>query len=131
LNLRVVFTRWSESGSVELRAGPVRQRWQRSRHAMGFRFRRVIPLVPGLIYLNLSKSGVSFSFGKRGAMVNVGHGKQTVSVGVPGTGMGYRAQVTPTLIGILVAIAVVIGVAYFLFPDLVRPILHHWQPSIF
>jgi len=98
---------------------------------MGFRFRRVIPLVPGLIYLNLSKSGISFSFGKRGAMINVGHGKQTVSVGVPGTGMGYRAQATPTLILVLVAIGVVLALAYFLFPDIVKPLLHRWQPSLF
>jgi hypothetical protein len=98
---------------------------------MGFRFRRIIPLVPGLVYLNLSKSGISFSFGKRGAMVNVGHGKQTVSVGVPGTGMGYRAQVTPTLIGILVVIALIVGGAYLLFPDIVGPLLHRWQPSLF
>jgi hypothetical protein len=98
---------------------------------MGFRFRRVIPIVPGLVYLNLSKSGISFSFGKPGAMVNVGHGKQTVSVGVPGTGMSYRAQATPMFIAVLVGIAVVFAIAYFLFPDLVKPLLHRWQPSLF
>lgn len=98
---------------------------------MGFRFRRVIPLVPGLVYLNLSKTGVSFSFGKRGAMVNVGRGRQTVSVGMPGTGMGYRAQLTPTLVAVLVGLAIVFAIAYYLFPDAVGALLHRWQPSIF
>lgn len=98
---------------------------------MGFRFRRVIPLVPGLLYLNLSKSGFSFSIGKPGAMVNIGNGKQTVSVGMPGTGMSYRAQATPMFLGALLVLAIAVAIAYFLFPDLVRPLLHKWQPSVF
>jgi uncharacterized protein DUF4236 len=39
---------------------------------MGFRFRRSFRLMPG-IRMNVSKSGVSTSFGSRGAWFTVGH----------------------------------------------------------
>jgi hypothetical protein len=45
--------------------------------------------------------------------------------------MGYRAQLTPTLVAVLVGLAVVFAIAYFMFPDLVGALLHRWQPSIF
>ena len=57
---------------------------------MGFRFHRAFKLLPG-IRINLSKSGVSTSIGGRGATVNFGHGKTTTTVGIPGTGLSYRA----------------------------------------
>lgn len=55
---------------------------------MGFRIRKSIKLLPG-IRLNLSKTGVSTSIGRRGMTVNVGHGKARTTVGVPGTGISY------------------------------------------
>ena len=55
---------------------------------MGLRFRKRIKILPG-ITLNLSKSGVSTSIGKKGLTVNVGHGKTRTTVGIPGTGMSY------------------------------------------
>ncbi len=55
---------------------------------MGFRFRRTIKVLPG-IRLNLSKSGVSTSIGRRGAHVTIGHGKVRETVGLPGTGLSY------------------------------------------
>ncbi len=58
---------------------------------MPFRFRRSIRLAPG-IRLNLSKSGVSTSFGKRGADVTVGHGRVRTTVGMPGTGISYTTS---------------------------------------
>jgi tetratricopeptide (TPR) repeat protein len=55
---------------------------------VGFRYRKSIKIVPG-VRLNLSKSGVSTSIGRRGATVNVGHGRVKTTVGLPGTGMSY------------------------------------------
>jgi len=55
---------------------------------MGFRFRRIIRVLPG-VRLNLSRSGVSTSVGVRGAHVTLGHGKVRETVGLPGSGMYY------------------------------------------
>jgi hypothetical protein len=59
---------------------------------MAFRFRRSFRVLPG-IRLNLSKSGVSASFGIRGAHVTVGPRGTTTSVGLPGTGLSYTSHV--------------------------------------
>jgi hypothetical protein len=55
---------------------------------MGFRFRRSVKLAPG-VRLNISKSGPSVSFGRRGARVTVGKDRITKTVGIPGTGLSY------------------------------------------
>jgi hypothetical protein len=60
---------------------------------MGFRFQRRVKLLPG-ITLNISKSGLSTSFGVRGARVTVGHGKTRTTLGIPGTGISHTS-VTP------------------------------------
>jgi tetratricopeptide (TPR) repeat protein len=52
------------------------------------RFRRTLRLAPG-IRLNLSKSGLSTSFGPRGLHYTVGHGRRRATVGIPGTGVSY------------------------------------------
>lgn len=96
----------------------------------GFRFRKTITILPG-VKINLSKSGVSTSVGGKGATVNIGHGKKTVNVGIPGTGLSYRAQATTSLVLILVVLAVLIGLAYLLAPQYVKPLLHWWQPKWF
>ena len=57
--------------------------------AMPLRFRRSVSLFPG-VHLNLSKSGVSASFGVPGATLNVGHRGVMATVGLPGTGLSYR-----------------------------------------
>ena len=61
---------------------------------MGFRFHKSIPLLP-FVRLNLSKSGISFSFGPRGAALNIGSSGARGSLGIPGTGLSYRK----TLVG--------------------------------
>ncbi|MBQ9422026.1 MAG: DUF4236 domain-containing protein, partial [Pyramidobacter sp.] len=33
---------------------------------MGLRFRKSIPIIPGLVTLNISKTGVSFTLGPKG-----------------------------------------------------------------
>ena len=57
---------------------------------MGFRFRRIIRLGKGL-RLNVSKSGVSWSAGGRGATFNIGPRGAATTLGIPGTGLSYRA----------------------------------------
>lgn len=60
---------------------------------MGLCFRKSISIFPGL-KLNLSKSGVSITGGVKGLhkTVNLGTGKTTTTVGVPGTGVYYRTS---------------------------------------
>ncbi len=58
---------------------------------MGFRFRKSINVAPG-VRLNVSKSGGSWSFGKRGATVNVGRRGTYADVGIPGSGLSYRRK---------------------------------------
>lgn len=58
---------------------------------MGFRFRKSIKLFPG-VRLNLSKTGVSTSIGRPGAMINVRGRRVRGSVGLPGTGLSYTTE---------------------------------------
>lgn len=58
---------------------------------MGLRFHRSVRLLPG-VRLNLSKSGVSASFGRRGAWLTVGPKGARATVGIPGTGLSYTEQ---------------------------------------
>jgi len=58
---------------------------------MGFRFRRSFRLMPG-IRLNVSKSGVSTSIGRRGAWLTFGPRGTRATVGIPGTGVSYTEQ---------------------------------------
>lgn len=52
------------------------------------RFRRRIRLAPG-VHLNVSKRGLSTSFGPRGFHYTVGHRQRRTTVGIPGTGLSY------------------------------------------
>jgi len=63
---------------------------------MGLRFRRRIKIAPG-IHVNIGKKGTSISLGHPGATLNVG-GKQgpRVTVGMPGTGLSYTANLSRT-----------------------------------
>lgn len=57
---------------------------------MGLCFRKSITILPG-VKLNLSKSGVSCSFGTKGLRQTISStGRSTTSVGIPGTGVYYR-----------------------------------------
>ena len=57
---------------------------------MGFRFQRRIRIAPG-VRLNLSRSGISTSVGGRGFTLN---SRGTATVGIPGTGLSYRANLS-------------------------------------
>lgn len=98
---------------------------------MGLRFQKRIKILPG-VYINLSKSGVSASVGGHGATVNVGStGKKMITVGLPGTGLSYRVPITTGIILILLAVAVLVGLAFLIAPDAVRGALNWWQPKWF
>lgn len=58
---------------------------------MGFRFRRSFRVFPGL-KINVSKSGVSESIGRRGAWFTIGPRGTRTTVGLPGTGLNYTEQ---------------------------------------
>ena len=56
---------------------------------MGYlRFRRSRSLIPG-VRMNLSKSGVSWTFGPRGMHYTVGPRGARSTVGIPGYGISY------------------------------------------
>lgn len=59
---------------------------------MGWRFHRVLNIIPGLVRLNVSKSGISTTLGPRGADVNIGPHGATTNAGIPGTGLSYRQK---------------------------------------
>ena len=59
---------------------------------MGFRFQKRIKILPG-ITINLSKSGLSTSFGPRGAKVTLGHGQTRTTLGIPGSGISQTSVV--------------------------------------
>jgi len=62
-------------------------------NVMGFRFQKRIKIVPG-VTLNLSRKGVSTSFGTTGARVTLGHGQTRTTVGIPGSGISHT-DITP------------------------------------
>ncbi|WP_081536292.1 DUF4236 domain-containing protein [Rhodovulum sp. P5] len=60
---------------------------------MALRFRRTITLAPWL-RLNLSRGGVSTTVGPRGASINFGRRGLFYNLGLPGTGLSYRARLS-------------------------------------
>jgi hypothetical protein len=85
---------------------------------MGWRFHRVLNIIPGLVRLNVSKSGVSTSLGPRGADVNIGPHGATTSAGLPGTGLSYRQKLgvahgSGIGVGLLIAALAFAGWRYF------------------
>jgi len=52
------------------------------------RFWRRFKIFPG-VTLNISKSGLSLSFGTRGAKVTAGRKRKRATIGIPGTGLSY------------------------------------------
>lgn len=59
---------------------------------MGVRFRKSFRIAKG-VRLNVSKSGVSASFGGRGFSTSIGKRGTRVNVGIPGTGLSYSTKI--------------------------------------
>ena len=57
---------------------------------MAWNYRKRITIAPG-VRLNVSKKGVSTTFGMRGASINMGKNGTYFNTGIPGTGI-YRRQ---------------------------------------
>lgn len=51
------------------------------------RFYRRIPLIPGLLWLNVFKWGISLSIGRQGFRITVGKSNLRGTVGLTGTGL--------------------------------------------
>ena len=96
----------------------------------GVRFQKRVSVLPG-VKINLSKSGASTSIGGKGASVNLGLKTRTINLGIPGTGLSYRVPLNGTIVVLIVAAAVILGIAYLIAPELVRALLHAWQPQWF
>ncbi|MDE2058882.1 MAG: DUF4236 domain-containing protein [candidate division NC10 bacterium] len=60
---------------------------------MGFLFRKRLRLGK-FLSLNLSKSGLGLSVGPPGAKLSVNPKRARIQVGIPGTGLGYRRDVS-------------------------------------
>lgn len=58
---------------------------------MGFRFRRVLTLLPG-VHLNISKGGISLSVGGAPITFNFGRSQSRVTTSLPGTGLSYEER---------------------------------------
>ena len=98
---------------------------------MGFRFRKIISVLPG-VRLNLSKTRASTSIGGKGLTFNVGaDGRRTVTFGIPGSGLSYQAPLSGVVFLGLLAVAALIGIVYLVQPTLVTQVLHWWQPKWF
>jgi hypothetical protein len=77
---------------------------------MGFRFQKRIRILPGL-RVNLSKTGLSTSFGGKGLTVNIRGDRVKTTVGAPGSGLSYSdtsKTSQPWLIWVLLAAAAVV-----------------------
>lgn len=58
----------------------------------GLRFGKRVTLIPRLLVLNLSKTGVSLTIGPPGFSINLGRSGATGTIGAPGTGLSYRRK---------------------------------------
>ena len=92
---------------------------------MGLRVRKIISL--GLLHINLSKSGVSLSFGAPGLTVNVGPSSTSGTIGLPGSGVSYKSRLLDEGFGTThgamaaAAAAVAAAVAWKHFRDVPAP----------
>ena len=59
---------------------------------MELRYRKSTEVLPG-VKLNLSKSGISTSVGKRGAKLNFSRRGTRATVGLPGSGLSYSTMI--------------------------------------
>ncbi len=58
---------------------------------MGLRFRKIFKVAPG-VKINLSKSGLSLSAGRKGATTNLSTKGLRSTVGIPGSGLSYQTK---------------------------------------
>ena len=83
---------------------------------MGWRFRKIFKVLPG-VRLNIGKKGLtSVNIGKRGLSTSVGKRGIFQNLGLPGTGLSHRSKVggagsfNGAILGLGIAAVVIIGV---------------------
>ena len=81
---------------------------------MGFRFQKRIKILPG-VRINLSKTGLSTSFGGKGMTVNVRDGNVKTTVGLPGSGMSYSESTKTSSSKIVWLVLFAAAIALWLF----------------
>ena len=59
---------------------------------MGFRFRKRLRIIPGFLWVNVSKHGGSLSVGGHGLTANISKKGVRETVGLPGTGISYQTK---------------------------------------
>ena len=59
-----------------------------------FRFHRRITIIPGFVYLNLSKSGISLTIGKSGRKITFGKAGIKFTMGLPGSGLSTSKNIS-------------------------------------
>ena len=60
---------------------------------MSWRFKKRLRIIPGFLWINLSKKGPSsLSVGRRGATMNISPRGHQETIGVPGSGISYRTR---------------------------------------
>ena len=85
------------------------------RYCMGLRFSRHLKIIPG-IRLNLSKSGVSTSVGRRGAWITFGPKDTRSTIGLPGTGLSYtESRRSSTGSAVVIIVLLIAFTAFLLF----------------
>ncbi|BDD02079.1 DUF4236 domain-containing protein [Persicobacter psychrovividus] len=57
-------------------------------------FRKRITLIPGLLKVNLSKTGASLTIGPDGCNVNIGKKGTYLNTGIPGSGLYDRKKIS-------------------------------------
>ncbi|HEB65073.1 MAG TPA: DUF4236 domain-containing protein [Chloroflexi bacterium] len=60
---------------------------------MSWRYFKRIPIIPGLVSLNLSKRGASLSVGVPGLRLTIGRRGLHISAGIPGSGLSWRRRI--------------------------------------
>lgn len=63
---------------------------------MSVRFRKKVNIIPRILWLNVSKTGTSVTFGIQGLItLNIGKLGLYITLGLPSTGLSYRKRLLP------------------------------------
>jgi len=83
---------------------------------MGLRFRKRIKIFPWT-WLNISKSGISLSFGGKGITTNVSSDGAQTTIDLPGSGAAYVTKRRKGCLKIFffILIAIVLAILYFIY----------------
>lgn len=80
------------------------------------RFRRSLRIAPG-VRLNVSKTGLSTSLGRRGFTLNLRGDRVRATTSIPGTGLSYTedARSVGTAVGTVIVLIAILIAGFWLF----------------